>query len=478
MATFTFRSITSSIIEVQTGAGTLFQLYTDAIAHTPGCMTNPSVDIYQVENNREIEIENGVSVTVEEGNTLQWNLSSDKQYVLDVQAGATIIANLNSTIIFSMSSSYHGDVTCPGSFIAEGTKNNEVKLKAFRYFYLRSLGYADGDNYILNHVIIEDLHDTNSYIRMDWSCSYDKNSFLGNVQFLGNTGRGFLLESQIHDPFIMENMIIDGLYQGVAISSCAKLINSTVKNCINYGLFSTGLQAPRFPYYTQKYTTGSSVAGQNLYLQPKVTFENCLFENNYGGSWGVAYSYGSRFKLKDCEIKNVSIGIRADYGSIFLLESVTFTNVSTPLYWDRGGAIYDVFPLSLTVQDENDNLIDDATVFIEHSLGYEKDVLYTVDPLSFQTADPSFRYQISSTGTGNTLDLYGDNPVFVHREILSNTPTYEYWSDSIEDNRYHIITVNKLGYKTWRRKVTFNQDVTLTATLIPENKVKTLPVEF
>ena len=59
---------------------------------------------------------------------------------------------------------------------------------------------------------------------------------------------------------------------------------------------------------------------------------------------------------------------------------------------------------------------------------------------------------------------FGDFPVFIESEEIS-TDNREKWSNSIEEDRYHIITIMKEGYQLWQRKVEFTDDLVINASL-------------
>jgi len=159
------------------------------------------------------------------------------------------------------------------------------------------------------------------------------------------------------------------------------------------------------------------------------------------------------------------------YGSVILWEGTnTFTNVTHPRTWDANypGQHLHVYPLEMHVVDRNNNYVEGATVIIGQSEGKESHNFITYD---------SYGDNPSAGNTGNVRDCLNDNPVFVYREETS-AGVYTNWSDSIEDGRYHKITIFKPGYKMWTRDITFDQNRYIKAILEEEGKKLSLPIAY
>jgi hypothetical protein len=97
------------------------------------------------------------------------------------------------------------------------------------------------------------------------------------------------------------------------------------------------------------------------------------------------------------------------------------------------------YELSLTVQDSNAEPIENAFVTVAQVEGNE----------------------ISCFITNNDGNISDESALFTEKLV---NPTVQ-WSDSIADNRYHYLTINKPGYQTWSRTIEFTEDRTITARL-------------
>jgi len=211
------------------------------------------------------------------------------------------------------------------------------------------------------------------------------------------------------------------------------------------------------PFYDKSTTTPNADWHLKTTQQAKITFEDCTFQDCYDSSSTERglYTYGSVIKLKNCTFAGVddalSRGVQAMYGARILLQGglagQTWTNVTTELVFSTSYnvAFYEVYELDLTVQDSEGSPIEGAIVSVRQKEGHET-------------------HSFITDSNGNIKDCNYDDPVFVYGEILSNTPTYNLWSDGT-GNQVHELMISHPDYVTDTREVTFDQNRTIVAVL-------------
>jgi len=463
MATFTFRSITASIIEVQAGDGTLAQLYTDCEAQDATAMSNPGGgQIYAVEGQRELELESGVVLEMEPGDTLRWDNRTGSDVSMDFQSGSIFNVGINCTI--------DGDFDGAGSNARYtywyqygesnliGTSGNEITIK---HIYGCRFFYREGENSTWDYVNCEDaVYGNYGVINLQASLDGKPAHSFTNITCTDSRAsanvRGYGLYFQ-HGDFsgcTFDNFSVDGVEYMVGSPGIAmfKVTNSTFQNCDASGIGVAG-GAVR-PYY--HFNGESTTPYLNGYNQPKITFDTCTFYDNYQSHatyrYGFSYNMSGVIKFKDCTFGGANTqryGSLCYYRGVSLYVDCTFTNCTNPYYISNKGGHYDCKTLTLTVQDKDGTAIQGAIVTVRETNG--KHVSY------FET-----------NASGEVKDVHGDDPIFPYRQITNNAGTsFNNWST-------YDLTVSDITstYTTYKETgLDFTSDVSKTITLRPQGTI-------
>jgi len=480
-------SIQSTYINVASGTGSLEDLYQTIYDLAGGAETymtkiGAGPYIYEILGNKLLYLRGGSVLNINNpGDELRWTLSISAAPVLYSFIGSELNVVEGCTLNFNNNAPASGIYTyiyMSGKIRLEGTIANPITLKNYSQFRLYS-SVSDAEDRYFNNVRLGYITYSASFYYLsfyqDTYSSYSPVGIFKNITIDGED-RGVIVFSQSSDlsKVLFDNFITDRVYSIVTTQgSNLKFSNSSFKKGYYYNSIY-GLAAQN------RYYRSSDAYKRAESFQPKITFENCVFEDNYTSVATKACfhynNYNTIIKFKNCTFSgNVYIpmnrGAAVGYGTSMLWEGENiFTNITEDRYWhpDYNGQHLHVFPLEMHVVDRNNNYIEGANVGVAQSEGKEDFQFVTYDsPGNNPSGDP----------VGNIRDLFGDNPVFVHREETS-TGVYENWSDDISAGRYHQITISKPGYKLWTRNVTFDQDVVITAVLEPEGKTLSLPVTY
>ena len=442
---------TTSLINVTSGVGTLDELYTDIGNAT--IMSKQDENVYTITSGGGVcvlQLGEGVQLTISAGNVLRWNMNGHKWGIFHVGAGSKLIVGQGAILDFAMGSNYLTSVWLHGATEFNGTSSFPIVMQHAYQVSLRHFAGDENDSW--EYVTVQDgLSSTSEAGLLVLFENYhgEKVEGIFNNITLKTTGGyynnaiGFYCGD--YSACVFNNFTIDSCYFGVvSYGANFKMTNSTIKNTYYWSIF--GPPSGGGYYYSK---LGSPDQSTDTLQQPKVTFENCVFENNsstendaalYNGAGGIV-------KLKDCTVKDNSYGFYPVGLSKFLYQGdITYTNITTANKISAYSAChFEVNYLDLTVEDYDGNPIQGASVEVKQASGYEE-------------------WKFKTDEGGKIKDCFGDYPVFVNNEDPLDG-TKEKWSDSIEEGRYHLITVSKEGFQTWQRRVEFIDDLVVVAKL-------------
>ena len=460
---FTFTSISSSIIEVASGTGTLSELYTDAIAHTPGCMTNPSANVYQVEGNRELELENSTTLTIETGDTIQWNRTSHGN-ILEVQGNASIIFQAGSTMIMDTNGTHMGYAYFYGSIDVQGTSGSRVVWDLAGRCYFAPYGngsQANGGQQTVSYLTIQDMVNSTSYgmffqphvytLHDDVQHTYDNIIVSGGpTEVAGNGWNAYWAQGSYHNftftnidltngngflCYNTANLLIDG---GTALNG------DTDSRC--YGQ-DAGLISAHYNTINNNGSFGSHNLNQN-----KTLFKNYTFDDGDDGiNTFATVDRGATVYCDSCTFQNATRAANIIRGNI-VVYNPTFSSISGDNwnYNTAGGAsVLHARKMTLSVEDSGGSPIADATVTFRQKQGRETWVCTT-------------------DSNGDVLDPHGE-PIWLIEQEETTNGVYSQWSDGTGD-QVHIIEVYKDGYEPHSEEVAMNQDRTKTIVLSTETQ--------
>jgi len=470
-------TVAATLITVTSGTETIDSIYVAVAASAfPAIMTKTGTDpyVYTLVGNIKLLINGGTTLNMSNvGDTLQWgSRTANMAPAFQVQANSTFTMAAGTTLDFdSSTSNKYSYWYIYGNTTLTGTSGNGITIKnhyANRFFLTTDSISAHTWIYVtceLNSGYTTSLpgfyFDSAADVKPAWSFTF--------ITINSTTTRGYAMTAYPGTDLTgctFDNWTISQVRYGISsFGSTFKFTNSTFKN-INNAWFIRGTGAN--PHYTSA-GESSNMNTTSMY-QPKITFDTCTFTDNYDVSTterGFYLSYGAVIKFKDCTFSGVddqlATGANAYYNSRLLYEgTTTFTNVGVGAnrIWSTNGSHYHVWPLTLTVQDQNGTAIQNAEVMVVQNSANEY-------------------WYFRTDASGNINDCFGDDPVFVEKEETSNG-VYTQWSDSIASSRYHTIRIFKDGYAPWSRQVTFTAAQTITATLVSQTSAgsKTLPVSF
>lgn len=451
---FTF-SINSSIIDVASGTGTLAQLYADAIAHTPGCMTSPSANVYQIEGNRELELSSGVTVTTADGDTLQWNLTIDKYPIFDVQSGSTLNLAQNTTIIGDTNSSHQSYIYLYGTVNCYGTAGNEVVWKNYRSIYVYMY---DSTAWNWDYVILRDnTLSSGIYIYFQgggtsgWDGVKIPHSFT-NVSVIDTKGWGyFYLVNGDYSQWTFDNWTIDGvdrLY--FSDLACLTLSNWTFRHSdVENLLGNNSYLSTRSRYKTSKTSDFYSYE----YNQPLVVLDSCTFDDQDSGSYCWALECGAVYLFKNCTIQNQKNGFRLSDGNALFYGTTTFTNVTNKYIYGNGTALH-VRKLNIDVKDSTATAIENATVRIRTKL----------EKTEGSRNRPYESWCFFTDENGEVHNQQDGDGIYLVEKEESSIGNFVQWSDGTGNN-VHIIEVFKDGYAAHSEEIAMTSDKTVSIVL-------------
>ncbi len=454
-------SVAATYISTGSGTMTLDELYTDAVADTPGCMTKTGSGpyVYTIIAPRRLYLSSGTLNMSNEGDTLQWTLTGNKAPGLEIPPNATFNIARDCTLIGDTTDTYYNYAYIYGIMNCSGESGHEITLD--KWYSFRFYSYAT-DPSTWAYVDITNFAYGGTAPGMYFTCWRNRptHSFTYiNIETDDDYGYAFTLYPGDYTGMTFDNITVNNTQYGIrSYGACIKFTNSTFRNIKYYQhLYAPG-SVPRYTLTGATRTPGG---------QPKITFEDCTFQDNYdvSSSERAFYlAYGCVIKFKDCTFAGVDDACRYGLsdqvaGGVFLFEgTTTFTNVTTPYYFANSvGGFLHVKTLDMDVVDMNGTAIEGATVSVVHMSGWEADLFLT-------------------DSSGDVLDIFGDNPVFV-KEAQTGAATTAPWSDDVSAGLAHQITVSKAGFLPEVRTIEFDDgDATLTVALRPDTSA--LPANF
>ena len=455
-------TVTVSKIDITSGTETLASVYTAvAGSGSPGVMTENTINKeYTINGNVELEISSGATLNIT-------NASYEDGYLSwgSLTAHGTRFDN-------------QGTFTCtaPG-FTIDLDANNGNYNYIYNYRTLTLTGTQAKPIIIAHYYRLRFYPREGAAFNMNWVTFNPPSSY-------STSGAAWDFQTATAKPTgTFQNILVTGVanssYVGIFIYG-NDLTGMTFDNvtCVDtrYGIYAQGVNVKLTnsdfsnTYFGsfQQYSNGSYLAYNNQYTddgygdtlmnQPKTTIEDSTFTDCYdssGTEYGVGLTYGGVIKIKNCTFRGVddalAIGIHGHIlGRILLQGGIagqTFTNVTSKLGFSAANnqGYYEVYELALTVNDSGGSPLQYAHVTIHQKEGHET-------------------HHFTTDANGQIKDLFGDDPVFVYREILSNTPTYDIWSDG-NGNLVHQITIAHPDYQIDTREVAFDQNRSITAQL-------------
>ena len=452
----------TSDINVTSGSGSLADLYADINDSEP--FSNPSAGVYQVNGNRTLNLQNDTTLNIG-SDTLQWNLTTNKYPILRVYELATLTGGAGGKITGDINNTYYSYIYFYGTVTLQGSSGNNFIIEQYRNlsFYERPTS-----NYTFDYVTLQNNTYSYGYCiywnRNDATSQQNSHSFT-NVTIQSNNHRGYAM--MLYGDFsnvTFDNITIDDTRYGLYLQAASiKFTNCTIRDVYYDSLMI--YEASAMWAYAHYNTSKTEIFNLGGWQQGKIVFDNCTWHDNRNSQSSEICVYhvsrGSVVLFKDNTFEGASAsdpasyGIQVYYGGLALYYGTqTFNNVTTERSWSTNGTHLHCRKLTLTVKDHNGNPLEDAYVIIRQNEGKEQWIGLT-------------------NSNGQLKDVFGDDYVVVEKEETSSG-NYDNWSNSIPDGRFHWIIITKEGYKTWQRKVTFTQDLEITATLMPQR----IPVEF
>ena len=432
-------------IYVSGSGNTLASITTDIADTTFIEKTASSPDIYTVKGNvaRYLRIRNGGTLTI--GDPLDYTDDESLEFENDavdrtrfyVDTGGTLLMYGATKIDFSTSAfrPYYTYFYGKADILGDGTNNPTLQNYRRLYFYENQ----NNDTYSSDVWHFEDMTIGSSFTLNDYAMYFNvigkvRSHIFKDILFdkTHGNGVGFYAMRLPYDIRGLRNITFENL---------------DFNNVGNYPVYTTGAR-PHFKGCTFGTTTswkmltygcgtanGSDTYGDYGYHgehndgQHFIYLEDATFENLANQNCLLA-QYGSVVLCKDCTWEHTSgdSGQAAYGGVIMMWTGNTFSGVEN---WDvdYDGRVNWVHSLTLTINDENGDPLEDATVVIEQSGGKET--------LTFHT-DAAGKMR-------NDHDL--DCALLVHKHQYGNAEAtnFEYWSDAT-NSTYHTATVYKAGY--------------------------------
>lgn len=421
--------------------------------------------VFTIHGNREIEIRSGAILNID-GDTIGWNLSSAKYPVLEIQGGGVLNIYGGSEIVGDINYSSYCYMYFWGNTNLIGEEGNEIKINGIRQ--LRFYSSSTSSYHDWSHIKIDrGTYQYGSALYLNaYNAHYKLRGSFRNIEVDGSNGSGFYSAIEcVSDTSKIEfdNIVSKYCYYGIRINNAIlKISNSIFQNPISNSIlaYEAGNCISRNRYNTENQLYVNLNIDNNDY-QSICVFDNCTFDEE-GGSY-ACYNIQKRsvIILKDCTFQNcTSYSTLAYYGGILIFQGTqTYNNVgSTKVYNASGATHLHSKTLNLTVKDEKNNLVKNAFVGIYQSESREN-------------------WHFMTGINGSITNVFGDLPVFIHREETSNN-NFTNWSDSIESGRFHWVIISKPGYKIWQRKVIFDTDLEINAVLQKESGKVSLPIQY
>lgn len=375
--------------------------------------------------------------------------------IFSLLTGGTLICRPGSKIKFS---SGGGIISFVGDIQAIGTQANPVIFQQYRLIYC-------------NHTMLG-INPRYQWVTFK-NCSYSLGSFLQftqysqaravpitfrNVKFTNdNPANKWGYPFNFTPGGMYANVDIDGFQcvytNTILIYGCsAKLKNGIIKNSAAPNItIQGGGNVISVGYQTSKndntFPTGRF---QSMVVLQTIQFDNLASASTYA----ISGYYNSVIYVKNCKFSATN-GIKyraldSGYGSVILQNNNDITALlsnSSRKSWVANGTILHGHQLDLTVLDQNNQPVNEATVTV------------------IQKSNPSKqRWSGLTKQNGKLLTVYNDNPVYIQKQqqALNN---FVNWSTDIDAGLYHILTISKEGYKLYIQTIEFISDITRVVNL-------------
>lgn len=473
------QSHTSNLSNDEPGVGTNWTTYwwqtpdneattswADSTSYDRAPITTSDGTTYTINNNARNAGGNAPAIyvnttlNIESGKTLQWDCNANRTPAmqvggtLNIAAGVTITADLNDT--YQARHYFYGVVNC------SGTSGNEIIFQQHRSINFYMNYWTGTTAYDWDYVIIRNptgiTYESIIFDPTDFRIGNLNHSFK-NITLtdtgISRSGRPYFGPGD-YSNIEFDSWTVDFIY-GINFESGIFGItfkNSTFKNTTTYSTIgASGANTTSGAYDTSK---GHNWSRSN---QPMVRYYNCTFDAVDLGYYLAGYIVsGSVVMYESCTFKNGTQGMWSSSGVILSKGTHTFTSVSNQRVWQFTGVHLHVRSLGITVQDNNGQAIENASVMIRQSEGNEE-----------------WLFRTDSNGQVKRSD--GSDIFLVEKEETS-TNNYTNWSDSIASGRYHEVFVTKQGFKPYRTQLTMTSDQTITFNMTPAASHLSLPVDF
>lgn len=454
-------TVTSAKIDVtatDVGGNTIDDIYVAVAASAfPALMVRTGTGPYVYTLPAQTELEISANCWIKDytagGGTLEWgSRTANSTAILDNANGGKLELGPDWTIDFCSVGTYYTYVYGYGQFIFQGTEGHPVTLKHQYHIYVYL--YRADASWDWDWVSLEDMNYGNGYWLYFVSNSnyYKPKHSFRNITFSNPSGgvhaaRGYIYISGTLDMSEIEfdRLTFDGVYHAFRCNGGTfKVTNSTIKNTTSNPIDITGAGNGKL-----RFKIGSETE-KDVFLdqQPKIVFDTCVFQDNYGTNEYIAgLIYGSIVKFKNCTLEELGsppgrYGFMSYSNSACLYEGVqTVDSISNKYYHGSGGGShFDCKTLMLNVTDSGGSPVEGATVTISEVNGNHTETLRT-------------------RATGYIKDLFGDDIVLPYREITNNTyTTFTNWGD-------YIITVSHPDYQIDTRQISMTDDQNITVAL-------------
>ena len=360
-----------------------------------------------------------------------------------------LILNPGSRIKFSSSGGY---VWLYGIVSAVGTADNPIIWQSYRNCYCYSRTVA-GETRFQWVIFKNNTYSGGYYLYFSQYNQYRARPIIfKNVKFTHDSSLKYGCPFYFSPGGMYSNVQIDGFQcdytNAILIYGCSvKLKNGLIKNSAGTNIVIYGGGNVISPAYQTSKDDTTFPTGR---FQSMAVLQNIQFDKLATTSTYAIYAYcNSLVYVKDCKF-SVTNGIKyralySCYGSVIIQNNNDITALlsnSSRKVWAQNGTILHGHQLDLTVLDQNNQPVNEATVTV------------------IQKSDPSKqRWSGITNEYGKLLTIYNDNPVYIQKEQTSLN-VFQDWSDP-----GHTLMVNKSGYKPSIQDLSFTEDKTVVVNL-------------
>jgi len=448
-----------------TGSGNTLESVASDIDDTNFCEWD-SVDTLTIYGNvlRYIRIRNGgeliigdpLDYSVQENMNFESSVANNLRFIVD--AGGSLKQYGNTKIDFMTGSQRSYYTYFYGAVYVRGNTSFKPIWQNYQRIYFLEQQNNDtysNDIFDIDGLIIGGACTVNYYALYFNAFGKIRNHIFKNITFDKSYGSGNAMYAMrfAQDYIGIRNITFDninfhnvGNYPLYSSGARVHFKNTTFGTTTSWKLlmYGTGKANSSDLYRDYTYNT-EHVAGQNfLYL------ENCTFQNLNNKACLLA-SYNATILVKDCTWQHdTSDSIETRYGGkVLMWTGNTFTGGREYYDVNYNGSIQWVFGLTLTINNESGNPIEDAVVVIEQSAGKESFMFYT-DSNGKMKNDHNLDVALLTNK---------------HQYGYNKTTDMEYWSDS-DNNTYHKVTIFKEGYRPYTTTYVMDQDRSTTIQML------------